>query len=154
MTRYARAHLEGTVHVALAPDDAFGLFTPSGERRWAEGWDPSFPAAAAVEDETEPGTVFQTRHQQNTTWVVVACEPGRSIAYANVSEDDRAALIRVTCQPDDDGTTTAHVTYDVTPLSDTGAARLAGFSERYQDYLAHWTEAIANALSQAHAGRA
>ena len=56
-----RLRLVGSVRVALAPADAFALFTPSGERRWAAGWDPWFPVVA--EDETAPGTVFTTDHE-------------------------------------------------------------------------------------------
>ena len=55
-------------------EPALFLFTPRGEKLWADGWDPLFPAPA--DDDTEPGTVFETRHgQQRTTWVVCAGTP-------------------------------------------------------------------------------
>ena len=50
---HRRIRLQGTFAVQVPPAEAIELFTPSGERRWAHGWDPSFPAAAA--DETDPG---------------------------------------------------------------------------------------------------
>src|SRR5207302_5091768 len=118
MRARAHVHLEGTVAVPLSRVDAFELFTPTGERRWADGWDPSFPALCA--DETTPGTVFQTRKHLPVTWVVVACDRPCSITYANVSENDRAGLINVSCEPTDDGTTIATVSYDMTALSDEG----------------------------------
>ena len=145
MTSFAQVHLEGTVSVPLTPSDAFELFTPSGERRWATGWAQSFPAPRP--DETTPGTVFQTKHSGSVTWVVVDCQPHRSITYANVSENDRAGLIRVSCEADDDGTTTANVTYEMTALTDDGDARLHEFAAHYQRFLAHWQSAIEDALS-------
>jgi hypothetical protein len=145
MTPYTHVHLKGSVSIPLAPSDAFELFTPSGERRWATGWDPSFPVPPA--DETTPGTVFQTKHSGPVTWVVVDCEPHRSVTYASVSENDRAGLIRVSCEPYDDGTTTANVTYDMTALTDDGDARLHQFAAHYQEFLAHWQSAIDETLS-------
>jgi hypothetical protein len=33
----------GTFTLAIPPHEAFRLFTPTGERVWAHGWDPHFP---------------------------------------------------------------------------------------------------------------
>lgn len=145
MTSRTHVRLAGTVSIRLAPSEAFELFTPTGERRWAAGWDPTFPAPGARE--TTPGTVFQTKHSQPVTWVVVGCEPGQSITYANVSEGDRAGLIRVSCEPNQDGTTTANVTYELTALSDEGEARLHQFAAHYEQFLAHRQGAIDDAVS-------
>jgi hypothetical protein len=145
VTGHAHVHLEGAVRVPLNQSDAFELFTPSGERRWAAGWDPSFPASPA--DETNPGTVFRTRHRHHVTWVVVACDRPRSITYCNVSENDRAGLIHVSCEPEHEGTTTAHVTYDITALSDDGDASLHEFAANYQEYMKHWQDAIGAAVA-------
>ena len=142
-----RVRLEGSVRVALAPADALGLFTPSGERLWAAGWNPRFPAAA--EDETAPGTVFTTDHDDvTTTWIVVARDRERSITYSNVSEAGRASLIRVSCEPGPDGTTSATVSYDITALNESGAAWLHEFAAGYPQYLEHWEHAIAAALAR------
>lgn len=145
MTKYARVRLEGTVHVALDPVDAWALFTPSGERRWAAGWDPWFPAPA--EDETEPGTVFETKHPHTTTWIVVARVPHRAITYSSVSDAGRAGLVHVDCQPNPDGTTVATVVYDITALNEPGAAWLSEFAAGYPNYLEHWQDAIRDALA-------
>jgi hypothetical protein len=145
MSRRAHVHLEGTVPVSLAQSDAFELFTPSGERRWADGWDPSFPASEP--DETNPGTVFQTKRHRAVTWIVVACDRPRSITYSNVSENDRAGLVRVTCEPNRDGTTTARVIYDMTALSDAGDASLHEFAAHYEQYMKHWQDAIEGAVA-------
>jgi len=145
MTPHAHVRLEGTVPVPLTQSDAFELFTPTGERRWAEGWDPSFPASGA--DETKPGTVFQTKRHHGVTWVLVACDRPHSITYSNVSENDRAGLIRVSCEPNGDGMTTARVVYDMTALSDEGDASLREFAAHYEHFMRDWQSAIARAVA-------
>ena len=145
MSGFAQVHLEGSVAVPLAPSDAFELFTPSGERRWAAGWDPTFPASG--DDETSPGTVFRTAHRNRVTWVVVGCERPHSITYANVSEDDRAGLVGVRLESNLSDATTATVSYDMTALSHEGEAALREFAAQYQQYISHWQDAIAAAVS-------
>lgn len=143
MIGHRRVHLEGTVAVNLPPQEAFELFTPTGERRWATGWDPTF--VVSEPDETAPGAVFLTRHGNGkaTTWIVAACDRPRSIAYCNFTDLDRASLIRVSCEASPDGTTTAHVSYDVNALSDEGEQVLQEFATHFEHYMAHWQEAIA-----------
>ena len=108
-------------------EPALFLFTPRGEKLWADGWDPLFPAPA--DDDAEPGTVFETLHgQQRTTWVVCARDPGRSVRYARVAHGN-AGTVTVTL---DDGAAApgeprvATVNYDLTALTGEAAAGLAG----------------------------
>ncbi len=129
----------------LAPTEAIELFTPSGERRWARGWDPIFPARTV--DETELGTVFETDAHGLVTWVVVGRETGRSLTYAIVAHGNRAGTIEVVCADDGTGATVATVTYDMTALSATGEQWLAKFAAGYDAYLDHWSHAIATALT-------
>ena len=55
-----RTHVEqaGVVPMDLPADEAFRLYDPEGERRWVEGWDPTYvhPSEPAVRE----GVVFQT----------------------------------------------------------------------------------------------
>ena len=142
--RHRRIRMHGTVPLQVPPAEAIELFTPSGERRWADGWDPSFPAAAA--DETEPGTVFETRGHGPLTWVVIGRESGRSMRYAVVAPGIRAGTIEVVCADDGSGTTIATVTYDMTALSADGERWLAEFAAEYDGYLDHWRRAITTAV--------
>ena len=104
-------------------EPALFLFTPRGEKLWADGWDPLFPAPA--DDDTEPGTVFETLHgQQRTTWVVCARDPGRSVRYARIAHGRDAGTVTVTL--DDAGAAT--VDYDLTALTGEAAAGLARFA--------------------------
>ncbi len=137
-----RARLSGSVRLPPGYEPALFLFTPRGEKLWADGWDPVFPAPA--DDDTEPGTVFETTHgPQRTTWVVCAREPGRSVRYARIAHGQNAGTVTVTL--DDPGTAT--VDYDLTALSGEAAANLAEFAAHYPQFLQHWEQAIAAAAS-------
>ena len=143
-----RARLSGSVRLPPGYEPALFLFTPRGESLWADGWDPRFPAPDS--DDTEPGTVFETVHgQQRTTWVVCAHEPGRSVSYARIAHGRDAGTVTVTL---DDGTPPgesrlATVNYDLTALSGEAAAHLARFAADYPQFLRHWEEAIAAAVT-------
>jgi hypothetical protein len=138
--------------VRLPPgyEPALYLFTPRGEKLWADGWDPLFPAPAG--DDTEPGTVFETFHgEQRTTWVVCAWEPGRYVRYARIAHGRDAGTVTVTL---DDRTPpgesrVATVDYDLTALSGEAADGLARFAADYPQFLRHWEEAIAAATRDA-----
>ena len=137
-----RVHCSGTVWLPPGLTEPLALFTPEGERAWAAGWDPSYPAPAGNGDGSEPGTVFQTRHGAHPgTWIVASREPGRSIRYARVIADQDAGTVTVTLDSD----TQVTVSYDLTALSEPGAAHLAQFAAGYPQFLAHWEHAIARA---------
>jgi hypothetical protein len=147
MSECNRVRLTGSFRLPLPPAEAFALFTPTGERTWAEGWNPRFPAA--VDDETEPGSVFTTEHSgRHTIWTVVHRDPGRTIQYACVTADDRAGLVTVTCDPASKGATKATVRYDLTALNPEATADLDHFAARYQHFLGHWRASIEHAVAQ------
>jgi hypothetical protein len=135
-----RVRCSGTVRLPPGIAAPLDLFTPEGERAWAAGWDPSYPAPAG--DDSEPGTVFQTRHGTHPgTWIVASREPGRSIRYTRVIADQDAGTVTVTL----DSETQLTVSYDLTALSGPAAAHLAHFAASYPEFLAHWEQAIAAA---------
>ena len=141
MTACEHVRVTSSIPVSLPPDEAFTLFTASGERSWVDGWDPQFPSPPA--DETEPGTVFTTAHgPHGTTWVVVRREGRRLVAYSNVTPGERAALITVSLEPSAAGTT-ATVAYEMTALAARREPR--GPVEFAADYTAHlegWRDRI------------
>jgi hypothetical protein len=142
--------LTGTIEVGLPPTQAFDLFTPSGERAWAEGWDPQFPAPVA--DETEPGTVFTTDHgDQRTVWTVVRREAGTSITYSRTTAGDRAGLVTVTLRPSAGGSTVT-VGYDLTALVPEADHALQRFAHHYPAFLVEWRDAIAAHLAPPSGG--
>ncbi len=143
-----RVRCSGTVRLPPGIAAPLALFTPEGERAWATGWDPSYPARP--DDDSAPGTVFQTGHGPHTgTWVVTSRDPGRSIRYARVIPDQDAGTVTVTLdQAGPAGGTQVTVSYDLTALSGPGAAHLARFAAGYPQFLAGWEQAIARAEGQ------
>jgi len=142
-----RQRLTDRIHIALPAEEAFQLFTPSGEREWGgDGWDPTFPAPTA--DDSEPGTVFETdAHGRRTTWLVTERVWGRRIAYAQVVQGERAGSITVTLDAAEGGSE-AEVVYELTPLSEAGAHHLKQFADGYGDFLRSWEDEIAVCLAK------
>lgn len=141
-----RQRLSARIHVALPVEEAFQLFTPHGEREWADGWDPTFPAPSA--DDSEPGTVFETdAHGHRCTWLVTHRTRGRRIAYAQVIPGERAGSVTVTLAASGGGSE-VEVVYELTPLSEAGADHLKHFADGYREYLRSWQDAIAACLDK------
>jgi Polyketide cyclase / dehydrase and lipid transport len=140
-----RARLVHELRVPLPPDRAMHLFTPAGERLWAEGWDPSFPAGEHG-DGSEPGTVFTTGHDDETTFWTVAARDELLVRYARVTPERWSGLVEVRCEPDGGGTR-AQVTYDLTALSEAGRDALGAFARDYEAYIGEWEQAIGAAVA-------
>jgi hypothetical protein len=143
--------LAGRIQVALPPSEAFRLFTPRGEQDWAHGWHPHFPAPA--EDDTEPGTVFETSaHGQHTVWLVTDRQPGKRISYARVTPGDQAGTVTVTISAAGHHSE-AEVTYQLTALTGTADHKLSEFAAGYPAYLQSWQDAIADWIHNARSSR-
>ncbi|HZM78442.1 MAG TPA: SRPBCC family protein [Candidatus Limnocylindrales bacterium] len=136
--------LTGEFALAAPPQQAFHYFTPLGEKEWAHGWDPRFPAA----DDEGDGTVFETGHGRHgpTTWVIVDMTPGQRIRYARVAHGLTAGTVDITLAERAGGASDVTVTYELTALTEQGAQHLHHFAESYVDYLKSWREAITSAL--------
>jgi hypothetical protein len=145
--------LTGVVAVAAPPGEAFELFTPEGERRWCDGWDPEW-----VEPSTGtllPGAAFCTTHAgEETVWLVVDVDraAGR-VRYVRDTPGSRIGSVEVRCAPAPGGGTVARVTYDLTALSPAGQEYLAEFEPGYAEMLASWERDIAQALERERRAR-
>lgn len=134
------------ITVGLAREQALALFTPEGERRWAEGWDPQYPEVRRREG---PGAVFLTRHGgHETTWIVID-QRTEGIRYARVVDGMTAGTIAVDVLGSSENATQLRVTYDLTALTDAGETWLEAFDAHYESEIAAWSTAIAAALEQA-----
>ena len=132
--------LTGRIQVALAPSEAFRLFTPRGEQDWAHGWHPSFPAPAP--DDTEPGTVFETSaHGQHTVWLVTDRQPGKRISYARVTPGDQAGTVTITISAAGHHSE-VEVIYQMTALTSLADRKIGEFADKYPAYLQSWQAAI------------
>lgn len=146
-----QTELTGRFEVAHDPADAFALFTPAGERAWAAGWNPVFDAE--VVDDSEPGVVFRTDHDdRQATWLVLRREPGRLMQYARVIPGHNAGTVTVELRDlPHPRTTEVTVSYRLSALSEAGAHDLAAFARRYDAYLGEWAAAIGRLPAQAAA---
>ena len=140
-----RVHVDrrGVVPMALPFEEAFALFNAVGERRWVAGWDPRFVHP------TEPcageGVVFQTTGAgtETATWVQTAHEPSAGTAsFVYVVPDHRVAMVDVGIAHDGEGRSRASVRYRMTSLSPDADDFVRAFGEAFEDYMAHWGEAI------------
>jgi hypothetical protein len=137
-----RVRLAGSFILAGKLDAVLPLFTAEGERRWAPGWEPVW---ADESHQHEIGEVWTTHGPPSTTWVTVDTSPNH-VRYARVAIGDSAGLVTVACV-ENGGQTEVTVDYDLTALSDAGAARLEHFAASYDDMLAHWQQHISGALA-------
>jgi hypothetical protein len=129
--------LTGTVKVPLPPEEALTLFTPAGERAWAPGWEPVYPAG----EDTSPGTTFIT-HGGRTFWVIADRTPD-SMRYARITPGVHAGTVEVRCEPAGSATR-AHVTYDLTGLAD--PVSVDRFADDFPAMLVEWERLIAASL--------
>ena len=127
----------------------FALFTPQGERHWAEGWDPQilFPRDREVAE----GMVFQTRDHGNLllTWTVTRYdEPNHLVAYNVVAPDLLVRRIEVRCRPSGSTRTEVAVTDSYVALSEQGNAFIDHLTEpEYANKMANWKERIGGYLA-------
>ena len=143
MTTTVRRATEITV--GLAPEQALALFTPEGERRWADGWDPHYPEPDRREG---PGAVFTTGHgAHQTTWIMVDHTPG-GVRYARVTEGMTAGTVEVEVVGSRERSTQVRVTYDLTSLSPAGELWLEAFDADYDAEIGDWATEIAVALGR------
>ena len=138
--------MSGSVPVALPAERAFHLFTPVGERLWAPGWEPSFPAGE-VGDGSAAGTVFVTAAGGMETFWTVVERSADGVRYARVAPGVSAGTVAVRVRHDGPEAAVAEVTYDLTALTDDGDAVLADLESGDAAFLDGWREAISTAVS-------
>ena len=138
-------HVErtGVVAMALPAAQAFLLFNAEGERQWVAGWNPNY--VHPVESGVGEGVVFQTdkRDVGTATWVQTRHEPATGVAsFVCVVPDHHVAVVDVGVTPDGEGRSRASVRYRMTSLSSDADDFVRAFGEAFEDFMAHWAEAI------------
>jgi hypothetical protein len=110
-----RSQTSGQFRLPVSATEAIDFFTPEGERSWAPGWDPTYPAREVSET---PGTVFITQHGDTEIfWVVVKIDrETNTSAYSRITPGHHAGTVSVNCVDAQEGGCVVHVTYDMTLL--------------------------------------
>lgn len=135
-----------TIRLDAPPDRAFEMFTPLGERAWAQGWDPVFlhPRDGAAGE----GSVFITRAGgRETIWTTVAHDPPRRAAYSRVTPGFHAVIVEVRLRDAGDGATLADVAYAFTALTPEGNDAVAGMADGFDGWMDEWQTSINRALA-------
>ena len=145
MNGFAAERIVRTHHFELpsAPREALCLFTPEGERQWAEGWDPRY--VHPPDGRTTAGMVFTTGHGgEETLWTMTRYEPESGLAeYLRVTPGSRMGTVRVQCSQARAGTRVT-VTYALTALTPAGNETLRALdAPAYEAFIDSWRAAIA-----------
>ena len=130
--------------VAMPLAEAFVLFTPEGERRWAEGWDPRYLHPA--DGRATRGMVFTTAHgNEDTIWMMIRHEPAAGLVeYVRTTPGSRSGRVLVQCTALDAGRTRVNVIYALTALTEAGNKNVRDLDEpSYREYIDSWSRAIA-----------
>ena len=141
-----RCQASGQFELPIPAAEAIGFFTPEGERRWAPGWDPTYPAGEVSE---APGTVFITSHgDQHTIWTIHRIDrDGFSAVYTRHSVGKWAGTVSVRCEDTGPAECTVTVEYDTTVLPGGDSSILHRYDdESYKAMMEHWSEAVHKAL--------
>jgi hypothetical protein len=131
----------------VPPAQAFGHFTPEGERAWAKGWDPAYLHPA--DGRAAVGMVFTTGHGgEQTLWTLTRHEPEEGLVeYLRVTPGSRMGTVRVQCSQLDAGTRVT-VTYALTALTPQGNDTLRALdAPAYERFIESWEESIRSATT-------
>jgi hypothetical protein len=102
----------------------FPLFTPLGEKKWAQDWNPDliFPSGGA----TQEGQILQTPDHMHgappSTWVVSRYDTSSHQIQYIITSAVRVAVISITCTASGKDSTGATISYTLTGLSAEGNA--------------------------------
>jgi hypothetical protein len=135
-----------TIRLDAPSERAFGMFTPLGERAWAQGWDPEF--LHPLDGEACEGSVFITRAGGvETIWTTVAHDPPRRAAYSRVTPGLHAVIVEVRLRPSEDGGTRADVSYAFTALTSAGNDAVVEMVDGFGGWMEEWETSINRALA-------
>ncbi|MBI2566897.1 MAG: SRPBCC family protein [Candidatus Schekmanbacteria bacterium] len=145
MEGFVTHHVRRTHEFVLGAeiDSVFHLFTPAGERLWADGWRPVFLYPPT--GDTREGMVFTTDHDhEHTIWALVELNPEHHrVRYVRVTPGSRFGFVEVACMEESADRTLVTVTYEITALTAAGNDYVASFGEsEYREMILSWQQDI------------
>ena len=150
--RAERAQRSASFELPLPREDAFGLFTPEGERAWAQGWNPEY--LHPVDGDPVAGMVFRTRAEgEETLWMMTRWQPDDgAVSYIGCTPGSRIATVDVTCAALAPDRCAVTVTYAFTGLGETGNEWIRALdAARYEAFIGEWKTAIEASLARSRA---
>jgi hypothetical protein len=149
----AHERRSATIRLHAPRERAFGMFTPLGERAWAQGWDPRFLHPA--DGEAREGSVFVTRAGGvETIWTTIVHQPPARAAYSRVTPGLHAVIVDVRLRDAEDGETLVDVSYAFTALTPAGNDAVADMANGFPAWMDEWQTSINQALAASAAGPA
>jgi len=151
---HLKAAYEHSFEVALPAAEAFTLFEPLGEKRWAADWQPVFasPGDARLHDGSVFTVEYPGRHggaRMLTVWTITRYEPARAIEYHNVLPGLRTSRIKVALTEVSGRRTRVTVSYIYTGLSAPGDDAIRQITpETYRKNIESWGSEIAAYLKR------
>lgn len=129
---------------SATPDKVFPLLCPVLEKEWIDGWE--YEMIYSVSGVAEKGCVFQTPSPGNvkTTWYTTRYKPEQFIIeFVRITPGEMAVRIYIRLSDNKNGTTAADITYEYTPLSETGNTWIKKESGTvFNANMAYWEKAI------------
>lgn len=123
----------------------FLLFSPLGERKWAEGWDPEFiypENGDWVENmvfKTEAGNTIE----KNYNWILSHLNPKDYQVVYTVFTENRVWTIKVQCTAQKKNETKAVITYTFAAFNEKGQKlNIEAIEKMYRHGLKDWEEAV------------
>ncbi|MBQ4834781.1 MULTISPECIES: hypothetical protein [Pseudoalteromonas] len=134
----------------MPPSKALPLFTAPGEILWAPDWRPNILSG----DGFEKGTIWLTKHANNTTyWHVSEYDTSNNVAlYTLVTPGISMGTVGVVVSKSGDNGSLVSVTYNLTGLSDAGNKKLLTLysKEHYPKMIAQWKDWIEANIDKIH----
>jgi hypothetical protein len=133
----------GSFELPCDANTAFPLFSPEGERKWIDGWDPTpvFPQSIDFARDT----VFRTGSgDEQAVWTIVEAD-GQShrAEYVRVAPHSHCARIVVNIEPLEAQRSKVVVSYTITAFAENSSDLLAAFSEEaYAAKMNDWQQQI------------
>jgi hypothetical protein len=138
----------GSFELPCDANTAFPLFSPEGERKWIEGWDPTpvFPHSIVFARDT----VFRTGSEgEEAVWTIVEAD-GQShrAEYVRVAPQSHCARIVVGIEALEAQRCKVVVSYAITVFAENSSGLLAAFSEEaFAAKMNDWQKQIGAYLS-------
>ncbi len=126
-------------------NNVFPLFSPMGEKKWVENWDPLFIHPA--NGDWVENMVFQTKAGNATeriyNWVLSNLNPKAYQVVYTVFTENRVWTVKVECTVSEKSLTKAEITYVFTAFNEKGyALNIEAIEKMYRHGLKDWEEAM------------
>lgn len=135
--------LTGTIVLDAPIDEVFPLFSPLGETKWVDGWEPELLAPRGAD--WVQGMVFRTVSDgRPQIWVVSELEmQAHRVVYYRTEPDLLVARVEVRCGRLDSQRTEAAIVYSYVGLSDAGNTHIDQWTDAaYRSKMTHWETVI------------